>query len=105
MADWHPEDIKAAIRKSGTTIAALARASRLNPAALGQALTVPRSRGERIISRALGIPAAVIWPSRYHPDGKRKSPQPPANYRSEPRFAAAVNSPVGAQSRNEAIAS
>ena len=86
MPDWHPEDIKAAVRKSGSTLAAIARRAGRTPGALGLALTLPRAEAERVIAAALDVHPMVIWPSRYHADGERRRPQPVDNYRAIPRF-------------------
>lgn len=86
MPDWHPEDIKAAIRKRGRTLADVARDAEMKGNALRLALVVPRRDAERAIAAALGEHPKVIWPSRYHPTGERKAPQPVDNYRVGPRF-------------------
>lgn len=86
MADWHPEDIKAAVRKKGASLAQVARAAGLGDAALRLALTVPRAKAEVAIAAFLGIKPATIWPSRYHPGGERRRPQPANNYRTGARF-------------------
>lgn len=85
-ADWDPEDIKAAVRKRGVTLAGLARAAGLDGAALRLALVLPRKAAERAIADFLGVHPQVIWPSRYNKDGSRKQPQPVDNYRAEARF-------------------
>lgn len=86
VADWHPEDIKAAVRKRGATLADVARQAGLGSAALRLALTVPREQAEAAIAAFLGLPPVAIWPSRYHHTGERKRPQPVNNYRTERRF-------------------
>lgn len=86
MADWHPEDIKAAVRKKGITLADVARDAGQNGNALRLALTLPRAEAERAIADALGVHPKVIWPSRYDEAGNRLSPQPVDNYRHRPRF-------------------
>ena len=86
--DWHPEDIKAAIRKRGSTLAAIARGEGMSRQALAMTLVRPGEAGEGLISAFLNVPASVIWPSRYHASGKRKRPQPAVNYRFAPRFSA-----------------
>ncbi len=78
--DWHPEDIKAAVRKSGTSLAALARDAGMSPNAFTHVLRFPRATAERVIAHALGVHPKVIWPSRYLRDGNRKNPQPVVNY-------------------------
>jgi Ner family transcriptional regulator len=87
MTDWHPEDIKSLIRKRGETIASLAREGGMTRQALGLVLGRPGERGEDIIAAFLNVDPQLIWPSRYHRDGRRKKPQPPENYQSAPRFA------------------
>ncbi|WP_413530830.1 helix-turn-helix domain-containing protein [Rahnella inusitata] len=66
--DWHQADIIAALRKKGTTLAAVSRAAGLSSSTLSNALARPWPKGEIIIGQALGIHPSVIWPSRYfHP--------------------------------------
>ncbi|MBR0681955.1 transcriptional regulator [Roseomonas eburnea] len=67
--DWHPEDIKAAVRKSGTTMSALSRAAGLSVGAAKRALDVPWPRAEAIIAARLGVEPQDIWPSRYDRNG------------------------------------
>lgn len=64
-SDWHRADIIAALRKSGTTLAALARESGYASSTLQNALDRKWPKGERIIADALGIEPSVIWPTRY----------------------------------------
>jgi Ner family transcriptional regulator len=63
--DWHQADIIAALRKSGTTLAAVSRASGLSSSTLANALSRSWPKGEKIIADALKLPPSVIWPSRY----------------------------------------
>ena len=63
--DWHPADIIAALRKKGTSLAAESRAAGLSSSTLANALTRPWAKGELLISKAIGVPAETIWPSRY----------------------------------------
>lgn len=44
-SDWHPADIIAALRKKGTTLAALSRKAGLSSSTLANALTRPWQRG------------------------------------------------------------
>ena len=72
MADWHPEDIKAAIRKRGSNVAVLAKNAGLSKQALGMCLEHRVSeRGEKIIASFLGLKPHQIWPSRYDENGER----------------------------------
>lgn len=70
--DWHPADIISAVKKTGTTIAALSREHGLASSTLGNTLYRKWPRGERIIAEHLSIPAKEIWPSRYHDPIERK---------------------------------
>ncbi|MBA0036006.1 helix-turn-helix domain-containing protein [Pantoea sp. BIGb0393] len=64
--DWHPADIIAALRKKGTSMAAVSRQSGLCSTTLANALVRPWPKGELLIAEAIGIPPAEIWPSRYY---------------------------------------
>lgn len=64
--DWHKEDIKAAVRKKGTTLKGLALSHGYRSVdACAQALQRPYPKMERIIAAAIGVPPEIIWPSRY----------------------------------------
>lgn len=68
-ADWHPEDVKAAVRKTGATLTGLSVAHGFHPSAAGQMLRTPWARMQAIVAKCIGVPPQEIWPSRYHPDG------------------------------------
>lgn len=57
---WHPADIIAGLRKKGTSLAALSRASGLSSSTLANALTRPWPKGEHLIAEALGVDPSVI---------------------------------------------
>lgn len=69
--DWHPEDIKAKVRKSGTTLTALAIQAGLSNSACRKSLTVASPASDKVISEKLNIPLHELWPSRYDATGKR----------------------------------
>ena len=71
--DWHPEEIKAAVRMSGRgmSLQKLARASGLHPRACHRALRMPHYLGELAVAQQLGLTPADIWPSRHEADGTR----------------------------------
>ncbi len=64
--DWHNADIIASLRKKGTTLAALSRASGLSSSTLANALVRPWPKGEWLVASAIGIHPSEIWPSRYY---------------------------------------
>ncbi|WFQ79385.1 helix-turn-helix transcriptional regulator [Xenorhabdus sp. SF857] len=63
--DWHPAEIICALRKRGTTLAALSRESGLSSSTLANTLSRPWPKGEFIIAARLEMEPAEIWPSRY----------------------------------------
>jgi Ner family transcriptional regulator len=69
-ADWHPADIKAALTKKGYSFAQIARAFGYSDGSPNAVLHRPWSQMERIISKIIGVPAAVVWPSRYDRKGR-----------------------------------
>ena len=62
---WHSEDIKAALRKAGTTPSALSRKHGYTAGAASMAIRGTRvSRPlRRIIARTLGVPVKELWPA------------------------------------------
>lgn len=68
----HREDIKAAVRKRGTTLKELALDAGLSESACRKALSVPSPRAEAVIARCIGKPLHLIWPERYDRRGGRK---------------------------------
>lgn len=64
--DWHPADVIAALRRRGTTLAALSRQAGLSSSTLANALSRPWPKGEWLIAEAIEVHPAEIWPSRYY---------------------------------------
>lgn len=58
--NWHPADIVAALKKQGTSLAALSRKAGLSSSTLANTLSRPWPKGELIIAQALNIPPDVI---------------------------------------------
>ncbi|WP_284527016.1 helix-turn-helix domain-containing protein [Shigella flexneri] len=58
----------AALRKRGTSLAAVSRKAGLASATLANALSRSRPRGEKLIADALETSPEIIWPSRYFDD-------------------------------------
>lgn len=71
--DWHPEEIKAAVRMSqrGMSLTKLSRTNGLHPNACGHAIAKPHYLGELAIARLLGVSPAEIWPDRHDAAGAR----------------------------------
>ena len=67
--DWHREDIKAAIRKTGITMEALAIQHGYERSSVRKALYRPSTPVEALIARHLRTTASAIWPSRYDAHG------------------------------------
>jgi Ner family transcriptional regulator len=67
--DWHREDIKAAVRRTGLSMEALARRHGLARSSCAFTLIRPWPRVQAIIADHLGITPQVIWPSRYDAEG------------------------------------
>lgn len=72
MTDMHPEDIKAAIRKKGITLAELATRANVSKQAVSAAIERRSSeRVDQLIANFIGLKPHQIWPSRYTAQGKR----------------------------------
>ena len=71
--DWHPEDIKAALRKKGITLTLLAAQHNIKDSSSFSACLVrPMKANEERIAAALKMHPKDLWPSRYNSDGTRK---------------------------------
>lgn len=79
--------IKGMLIEMKLTLAAIDETFTLPPGTAGNTVHEPHLRGERAIAAALGTRPYLLWPSRYHADGRRKSPQPAENYRYARRSA------------------
>jgi Ner family transcriptional regulator len=66
VADWHPADIQAALKKRGLTLAGLSVAHGYHATAAGKALKRSWPALEIIIAAAIGIAPREVWPSRYN---------------------------------------
>ncbi|ABS69751.1 putative transcriptional regulator, Nlp [Xanthobacter versatilis] len=69
--DWHPEEIKSAVRKRGSTLYDLSRDAGLPEHACRSALRGPNFEGEFAIAEFLSLSPREIWPSRFRSDGGR----------------------------------
>ena len=67
---WHPEDIKAELRKRFGEMTTLSKSWGYARNAISVALATDRSRVvERRIAEALQVPLHELWPERWNPDG------------------------------------
>ena len=70
---WHPEDIKAALRKRGWTIARIGREMGYAfPDTPRKVFVQPWPYMEQVVADLLHIHPAEIWPDRYKADGTHK---------------------------------
>lgn len=69
--NMHPEDIKAAVRKTGITLTELAIINGLSESLARAALRRPQPSGNRVIAAYLGRPLNSLWPEWFDADGNR----------------------------------
>ena len=70
-AGWHAEDIKAAVRKKGLSLKALALSNGLCESACRASLRRPQPGADKVISEFLGVSLSILWPERYGQQGQR----------------------------------
>lgn len=75
---WDRHSTLAEIKRRFGSLNALAASAGIDPAHLSVALGGPYPKGERIISRALGIKPQQLWPDRYDAKGRRLRSRPTA---------------------------
>lgn len=68
---WHPEDIKAAIRKKGVNVSDLGKDHGLSGSAMRLALWQPVPRADKVIADFLEVPLHALWPDRYDAEGHK----------------------------------
>ncbi len=66
--NWHPQDVIAEVRKSGTTLAALSRQNGFADRSLRTALVKRWPRANAIIASHLRVSRHQIWPRWFGPD-------------------------------------
>lgn len=69
---WHQQDILAAVRKTGASIASLNRDNGFKPGVLRTAFYKRWPKGQRIIAQHIGVPVETLWPQWYGPGGSLK---------------------------------
>lgn len=75
---WHPEDIKAEVRKRGGTLSSVARSVGLADGSGRMAFLQPIPTANRAIAAFIGVPVNELWPQWFDADGNRKSSPPKA---------------------------
>lgn len=81
------ERVKTLLSKVGISLRDVDREYKLPRGIAGRTLVEPNIKGERAIAAALKTRPHLLWRSRYHSDGTRKTPQPQANYVRLPTMA------------------
>lgn len=66
---WHPQDIKSAVWKRGTTLSKLATDNGLKESHCRASLLRSQPEADRVISKFLGVPLHELWPDRYDEEG------------------------------------
>ena len=70
----HPEDVKAAVGKTGISLSELARRHSLNPSTVVHAVRRPQPSGNRAIAKHLKKKLHELWPEWFDKDGNRVIP-------------------------------
>lgn len=71
--NMHAEDVKAKVRKTGVSLAKLARNNKLSDSAVRKALYEPIPRGNAVIAKHLNTSLHEIWPEWFDGTGNRIS--------------------------------
>jgi Ner family transcriptional regulator len=69
--NMHPEDVKAAVGKTGISLSELARRHSLNPSTVVHAVRRPQPSGNRVIAEHLKKKLHQLWPEWFDKDGNR----------------------------------
>lgn len=72
--------IKSRLYAAGMTLSSIDLRFGLPRGTAGTTLREPNAAGERAIAAALSMRPHLLWQTRYHGSGLRKSPQPRENY-------------------------
>ena len=75
VVPWHPADIIAAVRKSGTSLQRLSLQHGFNSHSMNKAVRQCFPACHAIIAQVVGVPRQTIWPQFYFSDGRRRSPR------------------------------
>ncbi|OCJ65052.1 hypothetical protein A6U97_12195 [Agrobacterium tumefaciens] len=81
------ERVKRLLLLAGITLRDVDREYELSRGIAGRTLVEPNIKGERAIAAALKTRPHLLWRSRYHGNGTRRTPQPKENYKRLPTMA------------------
>jgi Ner family transcriptional regulator len=70
---WHPEDIKAEVRKRGGNLTRVAREAGLAGVSGRVAFLMPVPAANRAIARFIGVPVNELWPQWFDDQGNRRT--------------------------------
>lgn len=84
VRNQHPEDVKAAVRKRGTTLKNLALQTGLSESACRMALLEPVPAANRAIAEFLQTSVDRLWPEWFDSKGRRRKVKPSVKSVAEP---------------------
>lgn len=84
--------IKSRLYAAGITLSSIDLRFGLPRGTAGTTLREPNAAGERAIAAVLSMRPHLLWQTRYHGSGLRKSPQPRENYARPATMAQRLNS-------------
>ena len=70
QTNWHPADVIAAVRKSGSTMQAIALAAGFHRTAASHCLSWPVPHANKAIADHLGKSVSDLWPQWFDEDGE-----------------------------------
>ena len=70
--NWTRQEVLFALRRAGTTAAAIGEANGLASTSVYNALERPYPRVHDLIAAAIGVSRETIWPQFYQHDGRRR---------------------------------
>lgn len=71
--DWHPADVVAALKKKGSSLAAIGRKHHLARQGLSVLWHRHWPKLQAIVAKEIGLEPWEIWPTRYATDGTPKT--------------------------------
>jgi Ner family transcriptional regulator len=75
---WHRQDIIAALKKKGSSLAEVGRGLGFSRATMSWALIKPHPRANAAVAATLGVSMNELWPLWYAPNVAPSAPKPTA---------------------------